>query len=133
MTGFSNSEEAAVGLTQVVPFLVEDMLKQNGGNYSKGDDRQPYVRIDENLVTGQNPKSSEGAVFSAHLAKQFQREVFRFVSHSAIMPFRASSFLRGEDVTAHKRRGARSHHASHGAKDRSRLAKQACRAQCAPV
>lgn len=63
ITGFSNSEEAAVGLTHVVPFLVEDMLKQNGGNYSKGDDWQPYVRIDENLVTGQNPKSSEGAAW----------------------------------------------------------------------
>ena len=60
MTGFSNAEEAAVGLTEAVPFLVEDMLKENGGNYSKGEDWQPYVRIDGNLVTGQNPKSSEG-------------------------------------------------------------------------
>ena len=51
VTGFSNSEEAAVGLTEAVPFLVEDMLKQNGGNYAKGPDWHPYVSIDENLVT----------------------------------------------------------------------------------
>jgi putative intracellular protease/amidase len=63
VTGFSNSEETAVGLTQAVPFLVEDMLKQNGGSNSKGDDWQPYVRIDETLVTGQNPKSSEGTAW----------------------------------------------------------------------
>jgi putative intracellular protease/amidase len=63
VTGFSNSEEAAVGLTEVVPFLVEDMLKQHGAHYSKGDNWQPYVRIDENLVTGQNPKSSEGVAW----------------------------------------------------------------------
>jgi putative intracellular protease/amidase len=59
VTGFSNAEEAAVGLTEAVPFLVEDMLKENGGNYSQGENWQPYVRIDANLVTGQNPKSSE--------------------------------------------------------------------------
>lgn len=60
-TGFSNSEEAAVGLTQVVPFLVEDMLKQNGAAYSKKDDWQSYVITDGRLVTGQNPASSEAA------------------------------------------------------------------------
>jgi putative intracellular protease/amidase len=60
VTGFSNSEEAALGLTEVVPFLVEDMLKQNGGNYTKGGDWQPFVVVDGKLVTGQNPKSSEG-------------------------------------------------------------------------
>jgi putative intracellular protease/amidase len=59
VTGFANTEEEAVGLTQVVPFLVEDMLKQNGGNYSKGADWQPYVLTDGKLVTGQNPASSE--------------------------------------------------------------------------
>ena len=63
VTGFSNSEEAAVGLTEAVPFLVEDMLKVNGGKYSKGENRQPYVRIDGYLVTGQNPKSSEGVAW----------------------------------------------------------------------
>ncbi len=61
VTGFSNSEEEAVGLTQVVPFLVEDMLKENGGEYSRGDDWGPYIVVDGNLITGQNPASSEGA------------------------------------------------------------------------
>lgn len=59
VTGFSNTEEEAVGLTNVVPFLVEDMLKKNGGNYSKADDWQPYVVSDGLLITGQNPASSE--------------------------------------------------------------------------
>ncbi|KAA1242135.1 type 1 glutamine amidotransferase domain-containing protein [Aquimarina sp. RZ0] len=59
VTGFTNSEEAAVQLTDVVPFLVEDMLKNNGGNYSKADDWQPYSVHDGNLITGQNPASSE--------------------------------------------------------------------------
>jgi putative intracellular protease/amidase len=59
VTGFANSEEEAVGLTQVVPFLVEDMLVQNGGQYSKSGDWQPYVLTDGLLVTGQNPASSE--------------------------------------------------------------------------
>lgn len=58
VTGFSNSEEEAVGLTQVVPFLVEDMLKAKGGLYSKGPDWQPHVVTDGLLVTGQNPASS---------------------------------------------------------------------------
>ncbi|WP_298318403.1 type 1 glutamine amidotransferase domain-containing protein [uncultured Aquimarina sp.] len=59
VTGFTNSEEAAVQLTDVVPFLVEDMLKNNGGNYSKADDWLPYSVHDGNLITGQNPASSE--------------------------------------------------------------------------
>jgi putative intracellular protease/amidase len=61
VTGFADSEEAAVQLTKVVPFLVEDMLKQNGGKYSKAADWQPYAVSDGNLVTGQNPASSEPA------------------------------------------------------------------------
>ena len=61
VTGFANSEEAAVGLTDVVPFLVEDSLKMNGGQYSKAEDWQPWVRIAGNLITGQNPASSEPA------------------------------------------------------------------------
>ncbi|MEO8365588.1 MAG: type 1 glutamine amidotransferase domain-containing protein [Pseudoxanthomonas sp.] len=61
VTGFSNAEEAAVGLTDVVPFLVEDMLKENGGNYSSTADFQPHVVTDGQLVTGQNPASSEPA------------------------------------------------------------------------
>ena len=59
VTGFTNTEEAAVGLTDVVPFLVEDMLKANGGIYSKKDDWAAYAIQDGNLITGQNPASSE--------------------------------------------------------------------------
>lgn len=59
VTSFSNSEEEAVGLTKVVPVLVEDMLKAKGGHYSKADDWQPYVVVDGLLITGQNPASSE--------------------------------------------------------------------------
>ncbi|TBR36807.1 MULTISPECIES: type 1 glutamine amidotransferase domain-containing protein [Dyella] len=58
VTGFSNSEEDAAGLTQVVPFLVEDMLKQSGATYSKKADWQSYAITDGNLITGQNPASS---------------------------------------------------------------------------
>lgn len=58
VTGFSNSEEAAVGLTEVVPFLVEDELKAKGGLYSAAPDWQPYVLQDGTLITGQNPASS---------------------------------------------------------------------------
>ncbi len=61
VTGFTNTEEAAVGLTKVVPFLVEDMLKANGGTYSKKGDWQSYAITDGKLVTGQNPASSEAA------------------------------------------------------------------------
>ena len=59
VTGFTNSEEEAVGLTDVVPFLVEDMLKKNGGIYSKKEDWAAYAIQDGNLITGQNPASSE--------------------------------------------------------------------------
>jgi putative intracellular protease/amidase len=59
VTGFSNSEEAAVGLTDIVPFLVEDELRKNGGDYAKGDDWQSFSIQDGNLITGQNPASSE--------------------------------------------------------------------------
>ena len=58
VTGFTNSEEEGVGLTEVVPFLVEDVLKQNGGLYSRGDDWQSYTVQDGLLITGQNPGSS---------------------------------------------------------------------------
>lgn len=61
VTGFTNSEEEAVGLTDVVPFLVEDMLQANGGHYSKGADWASHVVTDGKLVTGQNPGSSEAA------------------------------------------------------------------------
>lgn len=59
VTGFSNSEEDAAGLTSVVPFLVEDMLKAHGGEYSKKPDWQPHTLTAGNLITGQNPASSE--------------------------------------------------------------------------
>jgi len=59
VTGFTNTEEAAVGLTDIVPFLVEDMLSENGGVYSKKDDWAAYAIQDGNLITGQNPASSE--------------------------------------------------------------------------
>lgn len=59
VTGFSNSEEQAVGLTRVVPFLVEDMLEQCGARYIKRADWQPHVVSDGLLITGQNPASSE--------------------------------------------------------------------------
>jgi putative intracellular protease/amidase len=61
VTGFANSEEDAVGLTNVVPFLVEDKMNQLGANYSKGEDWSSYVKVDGKLVTGQNPASSEKA------------------------------------------------------------------------
>jgi putative intracellular protease/amidase len=60
VTGFSNEEEAAVGLTAVVPFLLEDRLKERGGLYSKGGNWDTYVQVDGRLVTGQNPASSGG-------------------------------------------------------------------------
>ncbi len=59
VTGFTNTEEDAVQLTSIVPFLVEDMLKANGGIYSKKDDWHPYAIEDGLLITGQNPASSE--------------------------------------------------------------------------
>jgi putative intracellular protease/amidase len=70
VTGFTNTEEAAVGLTEVVPFLVEDELKAKGGVYSKGEDWAPYVVTDGLLITGQNPASSAAAatVLLSHLS-----------------------------------------------------------------
>lgn len=59
VTGFTNTEEEAVELTNVVPFLVEDMLVKNGGIYTKIEDWSPYAVVDGLLVTGQNPASSE--------------------------------------------------------------------------
>lgn len=59
VTAYSNSEEAAIDFTDIVAFSVEDMLKENGGEYSKGPDWGPYAVEDGLLVTGQNPSSSE--------------------------------------------------------------------------
>jgi putative intracellular protease/amidase len=61
VTGFTNTEEEGVGLTEVVPFLLEDMLKANGGLYENGPDWGSNVVVDGKLITGQNPASSEGA------------------------------------------------------------------------
>ena len=61
VTGFSNSEEDAVGLSDIVPFLLEDTLKEQGGQYSRGDDWAVHVVEDGLLITGQNPASSEEA------------------------------------------------------------------------
>ena len=61
VTGFSNTEEDAVQLSDVVPFLLEDELKNLGALYSKGADWGSYVKRDGRLITGQNPGSSEEA------------------------------------------------------------------------
>jgi putative intracellular protease/amidase len=61
VTGFTNSEEDAVQLTDVVPFLVEDRLRAAGAQYEKGPDWAPKVVMDGCLITGQNPASSEPA------------------------------------------------------------------------
>jgi putative intracellular protease/amidase len=66
VTGFSNSEEEAVQLSNVVPFLLEDELSAKGAKYSKLDDWQDYAIADGNLITGQNPASS-GSVAKAVL------------------------------------------------------------------
>jgi putative intracellular protease/amidase len=68
VTGFSDSEEAAVGLTKVVPFLLEDVLAAQGARYEKGPDWAPHVVTDGELITGQNPASSQAAA-SALLAR----------------------------------------------------------------
>lgn len=72
VTGFTNGEEAAAELTDVVPFLVEDMLLAAGARYRKGPDWQPHVVTDGRLITGQNPASSEPAA-QALLAQQRAR------------------------------------------------------------
>ncbi len=58
LTGFSNTEEEAVGLKNIVPFLLEDELQKNGATYSKKSDWEPYAVEDGLLITGQNPASS---------------------------------------------------------------------------
>jgi putative intracellular protease/amidase len=61
VTGFTNTEEEAVKLTQVVPFLVEDELKRIGGEFEKVPDWKPLAIVDGRVLTGQNPASSTGA------------------------------------------------------------------------
>ena len=61
VTGFTNAEEEAVGLTDVVPFLLENRLKQRGALFSHGENWAPFIQVDGRLVTGQNPASSAPA------------------------------------------------------------------------
>ena len=72
VTGFTNTEEEAAGLTQVVPFLVQEMLVEHGARYIKEANWQPFVVTDGALITGQNPASSEPAA-RALLARQATR------------------------------------------------------------
>ncbi|MGE9297316.1 MAG: type 1 glutamine amidotransferase domain-containing protein [Puniceicoccales bacterium] len=60
LTGFSNAEEEAVGLTEVMPFLLEDKLVEMGGKYVRVENFEPNVVVDGKLITGQNPASAEG-------------------------------------------------------------------------
>ncbi|MGB1299306.1 MAG: type 1 glutamine amidotransferase domain-containing protein [Psychrobium sp.] len=71
VSGFSNSEEDAVALTDVVPFLLEDELKQRGGDYQRADDWMPYAVQDGLIISGQNPASSSlvAQKLIKHLAK----------------------------------------------------------------
>ena len=73
VTGFSNSEEEAVNLTKVVPFLLEDTLKKLGGHYSSGPDWGVNIKKDGLLITGQNPASSEMAAKTLLEALQHER------------------------------------------------------------
>ena len=66
VTGFTNAEEEAVGLSAVVPFLLEDRLKERGGVYSNSGNWASHIQVDGKLVTGQNPASS-GPVAKAML------------------------------------------------------------------
>jgi putative intracellular protease/amidase len=58
ITGFTNNEESAVGLTKAVPFLLENRMKELGGKFEKGQDFKPFIVSDGQLITGQNPKSA---------------------------------------------------------------------------
>ncbi|OCH16730.1 dimethylallyltransferase [Aliivibrio sp. 1S165] len=68
VTGFSNTEEEAVALTDIVPFLLEDELKKQGGDYQKVSDWAPFVIQDGLIITGQNPASSESTAEKLLLA-----------------------------------------------------------------
>ncbi|HEU4448059.1 MAG TPA: type 1 glutamine amidotransferase domain-containing protein, partial [Nitrososphaeraceae archaeon] len=58
ITGFTNNEESAVGLTKAVPFSLENRMKELGGRFEKGQDFKPFIVSDGQLITGQNPKSA---------------------------------------------------------------------------
>ncbi|MGH8503528.1 MAG: type 1 glutamine amidotransferase domain-containing protein [Gammaproteobacteria bacterium] len=81
VAGFTNGEETAVGLAEVVPFLVEDMLKAHGAHYSKVDDWQPLAVADGNLITGQNPASSAAAARA--VLEQLQGKTRRSTAQAA--------------------------------------------------
>ncbi|HVJ43024.1 MAG TPA: type 1 glutamine amidotransferase domain-containing protein [Dongiaceae bacterium] len=80
VTGFANSEEEAVQLTEVVPFLVEDELKRLGGLYEKAPDWQPFAIVDGRLVTGQNPASSTSAATALLQLFSSQQQALRAAS-----------------------------------------------------
>lgn len=60
VASFTNEEEQAVGLTEVVPFLLQSRLEERGGRHSRADKFQAHVVTDGRLVTGQNPASARG-------------------------------------------------------------------------
>jgi putative intracellular protease/amidase len=68
VTGFTNTEEAAAGLADVVPFRVEDMLRENGGRFTRAPNWFPHSETDGNLITGQNPASAEPTAKAVLLA-----------------------------------------------------------------
>lgn len=81
VTGFTNTEEAAVGLTDVVPFLLEDELKKEGGIYSKKEDWASYVVQDGLLITGQNPGSSEAVAERLLLLLKHDNSALNFIEN----------------------------------------------------
>ena len=81
VTGFTNTEEAAVGLTEVVPFLLEDELKNEGGEYSKKEDWASYVVQDGLLITGQNPGSSEAVAERLLLMLKHNNSTLNFIEN----------------------------------------------------
>jgi putative intracellular protease/amidase len=77
VTGFSNTEEEDVNLTDVVPFLLEDELKKAGGQYSKRGNWKSYVKKDGDLITGQNPQSSgDAAKMMLDVLRQQRKQVY---------------------------------------------------------
>lgn len=78
VTGFTDREEAAMNLTHVVPFLVEDELKRIGGLYEKAADWAPFALVDGRVVTGQNPASSIGAANAPIIWSQLGRLLSRY-------------------------------------------------------
>ncbi|MER9491615.1 type 1 glutamine amidotransferase domain-containing protein [Mesorhizobium sp. M0320] len=84
VTGFTNSEEEAVHLTDVVPFLVEDELKRLGGIYEKADDWADFTVVDGRLITGQNPASSSSAAKELLKLLEAQHSLNDGKAHSSV-------------------------------------------------